>query len=93
MTVPRYPWFAHARVAELVDALDLGSSVFGRPGSSPGLRTVVVLAAQLASTAVSAGTLVQRRGPRITEIVTDCHKPVRNCALALWDVTEPYGDG
>ena len=30
----------HARVAELADALDLGSSVFGREGSSPFLRTL-----------------------------------------------------
>lgn len=28
-----------ADVAELVDALDLGSSVFGREGSSPFIRT------------------------------------------------------
>ena len=28
-----------ARVAKLADALDLGSSVFGRGGSSPPLRT------------------------------------------------------
>jgi hypothetical protein len=32
---------ASARVAELVDALDLGSSVFGRRGSSPLSRTAV----------------------------------------------------
>jgi hypothetical protein len=30
-----------ADVAELVDALDLGSSVFGREGSSPFIRIVV----------------------------------------------------
>ncbi len=29
----------HARVAELADALDLGSSVFRRVGSSPSART------------------------------------------------------
>lgn len=31
----------YARVAELVDALDLGSSAFGREGSSPSVRTLV----------------------------------------------------
>ena len=31
---------ARAKVAELVDALDLGSSVLGRGGSSPPLRTM-----------------------------------------------------
>jgi hypothetical protein len=30
-----------ADVAELVDALDLGSSVFGREGSSPFIRIVI----------------------------------------------------
>ncbi len=30
----------HARVAELADALDLGSSVFRRVGSSPSARTI-----------------------------------------------------
>jgi hypothetical protein len=30
-------------VAELVDALDLGSSVFGREGSSPFIRTSLKL--------------------------------------------------
>lgn len=35
----RYYRYARARVAELVDALDLGSSVLGRGGSSPPLRT------------------------------------------------------
>ena len=30
-----------ADVAELVDALDLGSSVFGREGSSPFIRTYI----------------------------------------------------
>ncbi len=30
----------HARVAELADALDLGSSVFGRAGSSPVSRNL-----------------------------------------------------
>lgn len=30
-----------ADVAELVDALDLGSSVFGREGSSPFIRTLL----------------------------------------------------
>ena len=31
-----------AGVAELADALDLGSSVFGRGGSSPFTRTIVL---------------------------------------------------
>ena len=30
----------YADVAELVDALDLGSSAFGREGSSPFIRTI-----------------------------------------------------
>ena len=34
-----YNFYLLARVAKLADALDLGSSVFGREGSSPSLRT------------------------------------------------------
>ena len=40
----------HADVAELVDALDLGSSVFGREGSSPFIRISGYLLRSLIST-------------------------------------------
>lgn len=33
----------HANVAELVDALDLGSSGFSRGGSIPSIRTILAL--------------------------------------------------
>ncbi len=39
-----YPFIYHmnnAGVAELADALDLGSSVFGRGGSTPSTRTIL----------------------------------------------------
>ncbi len=36
-----------ADVAELVDALDLGSSVFGREGSSPFIRIAILFNSKL----------------------------------------------
>ncbi len=90
-TVPRYPWFAHARVAELVDALDLGSSVFGRGGSSPPLRTAVVYASQTAFLPIgqTAGSAIESR--RIAQIVTDCHERLESVREASPPVTRRIG--
>ena len=45
-----------ADVAELVDALDLGSSVFGREGSSPFIRIVLCGSRLMAYTVMSQAT-------------------------------------
>ena len=56
--------FSHADVAELADALDLGSSAARRMGSTPFIRTILIIerAVRCAFTAACAVSL-----PRLNE--------------------------
>jgi hypothetical protein len=60
-TFKEYSVVKCARVAELADALDLGSSVSRRGGSSPSTRTIILLFTALHNILCGRGSVVEHR--------------------------------